>query len=974
MSPDSASSCAGHIGPTPADWEWLRRAYRTHDPAGVTVSHVTLADWQHQLLRLVSPALVAARAEARSLAGHHPRAAEATERWLDAPPVDLLRYLTGAFVLHMHAAHAAAEDAEERNRFTDHLDALADPSAALDFFAAFPLLVRFVVALCRDWAAAAAEFGGRFAVDAADLAAWLGLADAAVGRIEPGLGDRHGGGRTVARVEIGGIDVAYKPSPVDVAAWLAGCRPPASKLGVPVPDVLARDGYGWARWVDEAATVTQAEVTGHFHALGELNALAWALGATDLHAENLIAGPSGPVLVDVETLMSPRLKHDEAGHGHPAPGILLESPLNTGILPNRIRLADGVDIDASAFGSPDQTERLTVTAWADAGTSRMHSVQIPLPAPERPPQLLAATGTAVDPLAYIDDVMAGSTLAFAQLSAHADGWAAAIAAPPVPTPSVRVLLRDTSLYGRIARYLQHPAVLHDPPRAEKAFALLDPAPIHDRPGYQDAVVADERAALLRGDIPSFMVPVDGTSLVLGDGSTLPDFFAASPISRARDHFRRLGADRDALTWVTSASLRSAQLNRDRERDHAICCAVPLDGSVPDDLLAGAATTIADRLVALAQRDSGDVSWLTLRVDDRSNWRPVAADRSIYLGTVGIQLFFETMHAVGVARPTHLALLERLRDQRSRDRLPVLPGVFDGAGGEVLAELVLDHLGAPAGPRAVEQILPALSAPCDLPDLLTGSAGLVLVLGSLAQRRPDLAGPSMRVAAGHVDHLLAAAWPQSAGIAWPADGELNTGFAHGSSGIALALHDFATRTGDAGLARRSRDAVAGADAWEAALFDTAAGNWPDLRAANASLGFSTSWCNGSAGIGLARAARILAGDRSPGLRADLDRALDVTGRDGLGHGQGLCHGDAGVSEFFLAAGAATGDPVWRDRARAVAGMVATRLLDDGGIAHLDFADAVDVPGLIHGSAGVGYQLLRLIDPDRVPSILTLALVP
>jgi lantibiotic modifying enzyme len=33
--------------------------------------------------------------------------------------------------------------------------------------------------------------------------------------------------------------------------------------------------------------------------------------------------------------------------------------------------------------------------------------------------------------------------------------------------------------------------------------------------------------------------------------------------------------------------------------------------------------------------------------------------------------------------------------------------------------------------------------------------------------------------------------------------------------------------------------------------------------------------------------------------------------------------------------------------------------------------VETPGLLLGLAGIGYELLRLAEPERVPSLLTLA---
>lgn len=971
------------------DWvnaiDWLQTAYRRFPAATVSPGSIKIRPWRLELLQVLAAPIALARDDAQTkLRDAAPSAVAATCRWLNEPPLDVLEALTGAFVLDMHASRPAATataQADDRvNAFAAHL--LAVRSDPLSFLDRYPLLARFAVTSCRTHAVAAVEFGRRFASDESELAAWLGLADVTVDQVEPGQGDRHRDGRTVARVRFESSNgaqatVAYKPSSVATAAWIMSGRcPNAMRL----PELLPRAGYGWMRWIDPPGPAVEATVQAHYRGLGELSAIAWLFGATDLHAENILPGADGPVVVDVETLLSPMRRHREAGHTHPAPGIVLESPVNTGILPTRVELGPGQAFDASPFGvGAGGDSALMVTDWADPGTSHMHATQSLSP-PLRD-QLVGVDGSEPDPFRYLDIVTEASAATYETMVREHDAWSTFLDTPAPANASVRVLLRDTALYSRIRQYLTHPAVLHNPFLADAAFDLLDPSVIHDDLEYQETVVAAERAALLRGDVPAFTTRINSVDLELDDGTVLTGFFKLSPRNRARAHAHRLTREQEALNWVTMASLRAAHTNRLRERDYDTCCAeLPPERSKGRDrvgeyrqLLVDTAVAAADRVQALSvEGDDGQVSWLTLRVDEDSNWRPVAADRDLYAGSLGIQLFFEAITACDLATQQHRQLLDRLRGQRAEAPPAVSgAGVFLGAAGDLLVELFLQRLNAPGGNRPLRSLLEAVDAPADGPDVLVGAAGSLVVLGQLARQLPALREPAQAVAARHLCDVLDAAQEQDSGLAWPVNGELNVGFAHGASGIGLALTDYANWSTESPAAAAALAAATAAEQWVESSFEPGVGNWPDLRASN-DAGFSTSWCNGSTGIGVASAAGAALATPTGGWRRDLRRALSSAFPDGLGHGQGLCHGDLAVAELLHLAGTAVGEYPLQERAVQVAAMVALQLRRDRGIARLDWDQPLDVPGLMHGVAGIGYQMLRLLHPNVVPSLLTLGL--
>ncbi len=85
---------------------------------------------------------------------------------------------------------------------------------------------------------------------------------------------------------------------------------------------------------------------------------------------------------------------------------------------------------------------------------------------------------------------------------------------------------------------------------------------------------------------------------------------------------------------------------------------------------------------------------------------------------------------------------------------------------------------------------------------------------------------------------------------------------------------------------------------------------------------------------------------------------------------MCHGDLGNLEILALAAEILGTPGLADRVGRLTGGVLASIHEHGwryGLLGLG-----EVPGLMLGLAGIGYGLLRLGAPERVPSVLRLAL--
>jgi lantibiotic modifying enzyme len=204
-----------------------------------------------------------------------------------------------------------------------------------------------------------------------------------------------------------------------------------------------------------------------------------------------------------------------------------------------------------------------------------------------------------------------------------------------------------------------------------------------------------------------------------------------------------------------------------------------------------------------------------------------------------------------------------------------------------------------------------------------------------------------------------------------------GLAHGASGVALALEALARIAPiepkwSAG-ARRAR-------VYERAHYSDEAGSWADLRPPEHGVlpstpGYPHMWCHGSIGVVAERLgalesdmlARADAVGGLAGARAHASRLL--AGPVGPGAGDevnaSMCHGLAGLIDLFLDAWDITQQLIWLELAGDLGELMRNDARRSGGV-RSGVPGGWPAPGLMLGSAGAGWALLRLAEPERVAS--------
>jgi type 2 lantibiotic biosynthesis protein LanM len=896
--------------------------------------------------------------------------------------------LTRLLLVELNAARVddrlSGEDGAERwNEFIT----LASQRAFWDELSEhYPSLLYRVECLVRHRCDASHRFAQRWVADRAKLAALCGGPLGELQSLRFGAGDSHRGGLTVVLLQCEGGRVVYKPRSVAVDAVLndfiaALAAEHGADLSIRVPRVIDGTDYGWAEFVEHSYADGSDELNGFYTGIGHLLAVMHVLGASDLHAENLIAHRGTPVVVDCETLFTPKLAVPPSGFGEAldrATEMVTGTVLHIGLLPGRAQALGWRGIDYSGVGSlPGQQPMMSRPAILKAGTDEAYlgTALVPVPVAKNHPSPEPALAT------YWPQALDGFNRLTATLRRLDEaGWLA----PRLQTFAdcrVRVVVRATEVYAEIGRMLWHPVSLHNEAEArQRAYDLFAKMAANIRIAPSDpAVIESEIEDLLVGDIPFFSTLVRDGQL---HGSRGTRWLAPGNLAEAAlQHWR--ASDFAFERNVIRATMVSAYLNDGWTSMGTTLVPQVIRHGELDQRRRRLAARIVQDLVgnAIYGRD-GSVAWIA-PVLSVTGWsvQPLAVD--LYGGLSGVALLAAAyvremragradpvagIEALSQATQHSLRLAEAKLAAMAHSPIKVRPptvGAYIGLGAQIWTLLMLAQW-HPAGgderERAIalaEGVLHAASVD-ETNDILTGKAGAIPALLALARQTGDPRHLALAVQLG--DQLCEQARQDGDKAYWVHPQMWPTGlggFSHGVTGVGWALTHLARASGEARFGQLAESAFR----FEDAAFDEQEQGWTDLR----NLGgpkTASVWCHGSVGIGLAHL-DLDPRMQQPRTRTLLQRAVRATVDRGLGWNHCLCHGDLGAWELLhqvIPLGLASeGMTEERLLARILSGV------EEHGPS-CGLTRDVFVPGLMPGLGGVAYQLLRMHPESGLPSVL------
>jgi len=895
--------------------------------------------------------------------------------------------LTRLLVLELNAARVTGRlsgESSER-RWQHFLELSSLQSFWDDLVTNYPSLLSRVDAIVRNRCMATLRFAQRWTVDRRRLE---GLCNGDPGELHElsfGAGDSHRGGTTVAIARGEGWSVVYKPRSLAIDRALRSfvcelCDDHGSALNVRIPEVVDCGDYGWAEFVDHRFAAGNEELLSFYSGIGHLLALMRLLSGSDLHAENVIAHGGNPVVIDCETLFTPKIPPPASGYGEAfdrANELISRTVLSVGVLPGRGLGLGWRGVDPSAVGMlPGQQPVQQQPGIIDAGTDHAHigTILVEAPVSQNHPSPQPALAE------YWPEVLRGFDELTATLQRLDAGDSLRSRLRVFEDCRIRVVLRATEVYAEIGRMLWHPVSLHNLQAArQRAFALLEKmaANVSTAPG-EPAVINAEIDELLDGDIPYFFTTVrEGRLHGPGDTYWLPPCHL---VEAALADWR--GADFALEQKLIQASLVSAYIN-DGWKAHGT--SILRTSGRGGDLEARRRRLVAQIIQSIVTNaihaGDGSVAWIA-PVLTTTGWLVQPLQQDFYNGISGLTLLLGAyLHEQAAGRVDAIDELDSLfaaalhtlhLDEAKRERLaeegmkirPLPPGAYLGLGSQIWTYLVLARWGLDDGDglqraRKLADQIPEAATASDTHDLISGRAGAIVPLLALAGKTGDMNYVRLASQVGDVLHEHAkhrngqAYWSQSDSP------EGMGGFAHGVTGIGWALTHLAHATASAQHEQLAREAFA----FEDALYDEQEQNWRDLRGLEGAKTVA-AWCHGAVGIGLAHL------NLDPTLtqestREFVRRAAAATWRLGMGWNHCACHGDLGNWELLnhaVAAGEAPKDL----SASYLLDLILTSLEQHGpsvGMGRNAFT-----PGLLPGVGGIAYQLLRAHPENDLPSIL------
>ena len=865
--------------------------------------------------------------------------------------------------------------------FVDRMTGDAFPALCLEY----PFLGRLVTTVTTQFQDVTTTLFDRIDADREGLCERFGV-DGAVESVTPLANDTHQGGAVPFRVEFETGTVVYKPRSTAVGETLyAVLDRVGEQSGCPrvqTPTVWSRDGYGWVSHHEAAPATDEAAIRRYYRRAGCLVAVGHLLGLTDCHHENVLSEGEHPVVVDAETALSPGVPPADSPRSTSVAEFVEETVLSTALLPTDRMDPRGelprIGAFAAGFGAASEQRAVdgeTELAFRAVNTDLIRATERDQIIDRRDNTVTTDDGDH-PPSAYADELTAGFEQGYETLVELAggaveateggldasDGQLADLLAGLDEATRGRLIYRSTQSYRTLHREMVGIGPLSDGVRASVVWESLQ-EPFLDGSVESDrfrGLCSAERTALRRFDVPRFTVPAGGGA-VRRDGSDTGVRLSESGHERVR---RRIAA--------ASPVDRRRQARLIRE-SVAASASTPAPPSAPNssntDDYRVVARRVFERVRDHCRDDTGEWDWVAVYADATGLSLEPPSD-SLYHGRVGV-----AVAAAALARLHEGDQAERYRTDARELLAPVVTAVesdvsfrlggTSGVGGVVYGLTVAaDLLGAPRYRQAATElgasVDPAVLEADETFDVMHGAAGTALGLAAQFKRTGEEQLLSTAVACA--DRLREAAEPQSTGVGWrgPA-GNLNTGFSHGTSGIACAL----ARVGDLADTPRHRETAREAVAFEASQFDSDRQNW---RSEIQGTTFPDRWCRGRSGILLARDEITDRLGGSPGA-ADHQQVAERIAADPPSEHDHLCCGTLGRAETLLAI--SDGDDRWQAAAQRLLAAPVARREQTGAFALQRGHGPHDPnPTLFDGLAGVTYGCLRATAPTVLPTVARL----
>lgn len=790
------------------------------------------------------------------------------------------------------------------------------------------------------------------------------------------VGDRHNGRQNI-RIKFEKGELFYKSHSLTNDLCLQEIISELKvKWNIKLPKTISRVNYGWQEVISTGYSGSNYKKI--YYQFGVLSAISYMFDITDLHKENIVISNNSVYVVDTESLLQVDFLNFNGDKKFSATEKinkeLLDSVLSSDLYPVTMLESSGKFDTAGITGMGGTVLKNKAQKVFNAYSSDIYIKYGDYMTPKTYNRPLG-----IDPRDYSNYVAEGLEDTLKLIINNKELFIKKIQEKYLEIRT-RIIFRNTSEYGQILRILNNPKYLSKYDNREFLFKKIIVNAKGDK--IQNRIVNFEINEMKRGDIPYFFVDhgtgevrdLKGNNIITWDSRTL--------LKKIENKIKSL----DTETIKTQKKLISIALakpikNWDMgEHIDIINNMEPLDIVKCRKHLKQLAEKMANKMIenATYSDDGSKCSWLKVGITSNELWSIAPMDYSLYDGLPGVILSLAYMYKVSKNEKYKLScedsvseleyILENLVEE------PTEYSVFNGIGGLVymyyhLSKIFVEDTHYIQGYKYwLKKMLMRLGEYSKL-DFLDGIAGVLVLLSRLYLVEKDTE------LIQHIERLQKKLLSERTVTfrdkkVWESDIIRNNylnGFSHGISGIIYSLAVSYQAVPNPRIYKCVSNAI---DVENSSLV---AGNWIDLRNRDNRLKKNfpdpIHWCHGAPGIGISRIG-VYSSMGMEECERDINIALKTTIMEGFGGCDALCHGNFGNIELLLENSLLKKDIETYGLTLSVASELVKNKQDIEDFIYGIPQKNVISYGLMTGISGIVYQLLRLAEPDKVPSILNL----
>ncbi|MFH1648400.1 MAG: type 2 lanthipeptide synthetase LanM [Patescibacteria group bacterium] len=849
-------------------------------------------------------------------------------------------------------------------------------------FLKYPVLTKNIGTIITRFVKNYVQLIKRFNKDTEFLKDIVGENPKGISEIESGLSDYHCGRNSVKIIVTeSGRKVVYKPRRVlsekyfyQLVDWINT----NTKTSVKIPKISDMKQYGWMEYIPHKKCNKKRNVCKYYYNMGSVLCLYYVLGGTDGHEENLIANASNPVIIDTETLLNPHIKPNEKPLNKiqkKINDIYDESVIKTGIVPKWIPDNKGNVYDNSSIGSyKSEKYPYPKKVWLNINKKNMYYLY-EVSKKEKQNNSVFLEDTRVDATNYSKYIIEGFSNTYRFFLKNKTELLKKTYL--LNKIKVRYVFRPTKVYSLLLENIKHPdynskAILRDIELDIMSKGLVSYT--NKRYKYW-SLLKYEHHQLNSLDIPYFYTFANSRHLFSEGKKVVRNCFRSTSYKDLRRRIENLSErSLENQLCILNGSLEiRKEYNKSRIKSFN-----KVNKFTKSDYL-NITENLAEKIINQGIKTSNSISWISYTTDaltHSADYRPVGL--SLGTGNMGAALFLSALYKkIGKkiykinAERALTPILEILKEEWSINQFLRFYGLggTSGLGGIIYGlsksseflenNKLLEY--AKRFSNLLSEDLLNREVNCDF---VSGISGLMSSLIYLYEKtkNPAYLDRAYNCSKRILEERRVAingynVWEYKPSV-------FLTGFSHGSSGILCSLAKVNTYKKSKNIEYAIKDALK----YESFIYSEKENNWPDLRDSKINLN-AVSWCHGAVGVGFSRLGILLRGFSTEEIKIDVERALLKTLESGIKGVDQLCCGNFGKIDFLITAG------LILDRPKLVvqAEKLASDILSLAG-SNMNFmyypnltSRELDI-GMWQGASGIGYELLRILNPSEFSSML------